>query len=206
MDSGFLWWVWIIGGCLIGALWAELFLTRPVPGTRSASLSPRLLGDYLPGRLRWSLRSAGLAALLVGIAGWAPPDVGGLALSSGEVSSGASLGLGIAGAVLALAVEALQRHIIGRPQPVVASDVLAADDAIRAGSVHTLAGAGLGIELLVVAVAVVRVIEAHPHLPLGLSGFPYVLVIAGLSAWRYYSHRAWRVQRPVSTAAAPVGQ
>jgi hypothetical protein len=176
-----------------------MFLTRPIAGARVASLSPRLLGDYLPGRLIWALRLAGVLALGAGIAGWFVSTGDGPDRFGGTVSSGASLGLGIAGAVLAIGVEALQRHVVGRSQPVVAADLLAADDAIRAASVHTLAGAGLAIELLAVSTVIARLVEAHPRLPAGLGASPFVVFIAGLAAWRYYSHRAWRVRRSSST-------
>ncbi len=180
---------------------AELFLA----GTRVASLTPRLLSDYLPAHLRWGLWLAGLVAVGGGLAGWLVSTTQGPHRFGNTVTSGASLGLGVAGAVLALAVEALQRHVVGRSQPVVAPDLLAADDSIRAGSVHTLAGAGLAIELLVVATVIARLIEAHPHIPVGLGAAPYVLFAAGIGAWRFSSHRAWRVRRPPPLASpAPV--
>lgn len=193
--NGLLWWVWVMGGYLLGALWAELFLTRPIGTERAAALSPRQLSDYLPARLRWSLRAAGAASVVVGLAGfldvaarddtqWTP------------VSTGAALGLGLGGGVIALVVEALQRLIVRRPQPVVAVDLLQADDAMRASSVHTLAGTGLGMVLLIIGTTCTRLLAGH-HLPFGLGAAPLALWIAALIAWRYYSYRAWRVRRPV---------
>ncbi len=201
-STGLLWWVWVMGGYLVGALWAELFLTRPIGTARAAALSRRQLRDYLPGRLRWSLRAVGMISLLVGVAASL------VQITSSDAdrlapSSRASLGLGIGGAVIALVVEALQRLIVRRPQPIIAIDLLEADDAMRASSVHSLAGAGLGMVLLIIGTACTRLLEASDHVPYGLGVSPLALWLVALIAWRYYSYRAWHVRRP--TPAQPAG-
>ena len=157
---------------------------------------PRRLPDYLPARLRWALRLAGVASLAVGVAGWAVDQPAGDASRFTTVSADASIVLGVAGAVIAGLVELLQITIVRRPQPVVAADLLEADDAIRASSVHSLAGAGLGMVVLIVATVMTRLINVNGRLPFGLGAAPFVLFVAGLLGWRYYSHRAWRVRRP----------
>lgn len=202
---GFLWWVWAMGGYLAGAIWAELFLTRPRSPARAASLVPRRLPDYLPARLRWALRVAGVASLATGLAGWAvrAPSATGRVGSSdlhyplaATMSPGAALGLGLTGAALAALVELLQVRIVRRPQPVVATDLREADDAVRASSVHSLAGAGLGMVVLILATVTARLVDVSGPLPFGLGWAPLALSLVGLLGWRYYPHRPWRVHRP----------
>ena len=193
--SGFLFWAWAMGGYLFGALWAEVFVIRPAGPTPVAAIAPRRLRNYLPGRLRWSLRVAGGVSLLFGVIAWrvevSPGALGGLV----ALTATGSLAVGVVGAVVALTVECLQRFVVGRSQRFVSRDLLEADDAMRAASVHTLAGAGLGMVILTIAAALGRLLEVHRHVPYGLRVTPVVLILVALFAWRYYSHRAWRVNR-----------
>lgn len=133
-------------GYLIGALLAELTLTRPAPAVRAATLAPRRLDRYLSTRLSAALRVAagvGLALTVLLRVLPASPEIG-ADLPSGWLIIAMLLGV-------LVAVEALQRYIVSRPQPVVDRDVLEADDAIRSASIHALAGAGLALELIVVS-------------------------------------------------------
>lgn len=204
VDAGNLWWVWAMGGYLAGAIWAELFLTRPAAPSRAASLSPRRLATYLPARLRWLLRIAGAASVAIGVAvrlgSPARDTLPAMTFADPDLSPTAGLVLGLGGAAIAGAVELLQVRLVRRPQPVVTTDLLAADDAVRASSVHSLAGAGLGMVLIVIATLSTRLVETAGPLPLGLGAAPLVLFLAGLAGWRYYSHRAWRVRRPAPAA------
>jgi hypothetical protein len=132
-------------GYLLGALAAEVSLARARdPARRTASLSPRELDGYLPHRLLLAQR--GLAVLVVlGIvvtrlvpypSSASDPDWS--ALAAGAVFF----------AGFAVVLELVERWIVRRRQPFTSVSLVAADDAIRAQSVHTLAGAGLALLLL----------------------------------------------------------
>jgi hypothetical protein len=135
----------ILLGYLAGALWAEVSLARPVDrGRRSASLVPRELGDYLPRRLLLAQRGLGAAAVLgVLLVGVLPFDPSRAAEPGwGELLAGAGV---LAGFTVGL--ERLERWLVRRPQPFMSASLLAADDAIRAQSLHSLAGSGLALLL-----------------------------------------------------------
>jgi hypothetical protein len=134
-------------GYLVGALCAEVSLARPLdPARRSASLIPRDLADYLPRRLLLLQRALGLAAALGALAlGLVPYD----AQSAAEPQwPGLLTGAAILAAFTA-GLEALERWLVRRPQPFTSPALVAADDAIRAQSLHSLAGSGLALLLLV---------------------------------------------------------
>jgi hypothetical protein len=100
-------------------------------------------------------------------------------------------------AVLPFLLEVLQRWIVRRPQPLVEPDLLAADDAIRSQSVHSICGSGMAIQLLLIAEtclildtrALPGVIRTVVVLP---ATFGY---LAALGCCLYFGHRAWRVPR-----------
>jgi hypothetical protein len=132
-------------GYLLGALVAELSLARPrAPGRRSASLVPRELGAYLPRRLLRAQRALGVAVvagvLVTALVPYPSPasEPDGWELATGVAFFGA----------FAVGLEALERWIVRRPQPFIEPSLVAADDAIRAQSVHALAGAGLALLLV----------------------------------------------------------
>lgn len=125
----------LFAGWFVGAVIAEWRVSVHTSGVgrRRASLVPRRLSDYLPGHVRFSVLTAFallLAVELVGLlsnSGWQPELTGWLVLTL----------------VTAAVIVAVGRHILSRPQPVAAADVLAADEAIRSRSLHVLAGAAL---------------------------------------------------------------
>ena len=184
----------LIAGYMIGSLWAGLSPARSTPGaTRAATLAPRRLEDYLPGRLRWGLWVIGGLTSAMAVAGTVVerPEY-----PSVTVSGSLMWIAGMAVAVAA-AVEAAQRWILRRPQPFVAPDLVEADDAVRSSSIHALAGSGICC-LLLLAIAPALVL-ADSRVQLLRWTMPWVALASLLGAGiavRYYVYRAWRVRRP----------
>lgn len=119
--------IYLFAGWFAGALVAELRLAPPPHGaTRAALAAPRVSGSYIS-----------LGARL-----WVPLSLV-LCLSFG-VATGALLWT-VAGLAVAIAVWAIQRHVLRRPQPAATPDQVAADDAIRSRSLHVLTGAGVAL-------------------------------------------------------------
>jgi len=187
-------------GYLVGALSAEVSFARPVdPARRSASLVPRELGDYLPGRLLHVQRALGIAVVL-GLLSL------GLVPHSGEAAEPGWLGLLTGAGALAafgLGLESLERWLVRRPQPFTSPSLMAADDAIRAQSVHSLAGSGLALLLAVcsgvfvgLAASDVAVLRWTMWLP------ALVALLLSIRACLDIGQRAWRVRRPM---ARPTG-
>jgi len=135
-------------GYLLGALAAELTMARPRdPGRRSASLAPRVLEGYLPRRLLLAQRGLGVAAVLgTVVTGLVPYPSAASTPDWSALAAGAALF-----GCFTIALEAVERWIVLRPQPFTSASLVAADDAIRAQSVHTVAGAGLALLLLVLS-------------------------------------------------------
>jgi hypothetical protein len=132
-------------GYLLGALVAEISSARPRgPGRRSASLVPRDLESYLPRRLVLAQRALAVAVVVgILVTGLVPYPSEAADPDWSALAGGAAFF-----AVLAFALEALERWVVRRPQPYTSASLVAADDAIRAQSVHTLAGAGVALLLL----------------------------------------------------------
>ncbi len=183
----------MLGGYLLGALAAELTQPRLRHTTEpAASLTPRSLTDYLSPRILRALRgtavlSVGLVPLYLLLPQRAPvTDHPQLFVASLLV------------VITAVVVEAVLRLIVRRPQPAVAPDLVSADDAIRSGSIHASAGAGLGIALLLVATELwvfgfgtdVKVVRwVAPVLSLAATAAAFV-------TWSTFGHdRPWRVRR-----------
>lgn len=123
-------------GWFVGAVIAEWRVSVHTSGAgrRQASLVPRRLSDYLPAHARFAVLIAFLLLLAVEFAG--------LLSDPGKLELIGWLTLTLTTAAVVVAVG---RHILSRPQPVAADDVLAADEAIRSRSLHVLAGAALAI-------------------------------------------------------------
>jgi uncharacterized membrane protein len=190
-------------GYLLGALAAEVSLARPQdPARRSASLVPRTLEDYLPHRLLWAQRALGVTAVLgvtaLGLVPYpssvAEPDWS--ALAGGAAFFGA----------FAVAVEALERWIVRRPQPFTSPALVAADDAIRAQSVHALAGSGLAFLLLACSGAFAVLTASDVTLLRWTMWLPAVAAfVLSIRVCQDIGQQAWRVRRHVdrSAGAAP---
>jgi hypothetical protein len=136
-------------GYLVGAVLAEVTISRPKADVPTAALEPRELSDYLPPVLTKSLRATSALSLALVFVYHIVPARGGI----GDDLPPAIV-IGPAILVVLVGVELLQRYIVRRPQPVVHGDVVRADDAIRSESVHALAGAGIALELIMASVHV----------------------------------------------------
>lgn len=192
------WVVLTVGGFLLGAVTAEAtFLRRPRAGAgvRSAALVPRALPDYLPSATTWALRippllTVGIAALYAAV----PKD---LHRSADEPGVVLLLVVSIMLVGFAVVVEGILRAIVARPQPVVSHDLVGAEDAIRASSIHTLSAAAVAVLLLgagwaLVTVGTVTSIEPLRQVMLWLGVVTDVMAVV---AWVALGHpRAWRVQ------------
>lgn len=205
-------WVWLMGGYLGGVVWSEAWLTRlPAGTTRLASLTPRRVRDYLVGRLRVAQAVVPAIALLLGgaafvVSGEPPLDSADPHYS--EISVGALRRtvalIGVASAALSLGVAWLQRSIVTKPQPTTDADLIVADDAVRASSVHLLSGTAIGIVLVCVGSQLSMLSQ------LGSPGGGLLELVglaswfAALIAWRYYGHRGWVVRKhPPASSPLP---
>jgi hypothetical protein len=136
----------IFVGWFAGALLAEARVEHLALGrVRAASLQPRRPERYV-GRFVWALVPAaavvavatGAATAAAGALGWAEPNW-----------AWAGLWLLVALGV-AVAVRAVQRAVLHRPQPLAAPDVMAADEAIRSRALAVLSAGGAALVLLMV--------------------------------------------------------
>lgn len=194
-SAGFGFWVWVLAGWMAGAAWAERHLPRPRSGTPVASLTPRRLADYLPLGLRMAPAAGAVATVAVIGAGLAVrPEARSVALPLVLLA----LGAGAAAALVAGA----QRSVVDRRQAVAHPDLVAADDAIRASTVHHLGGGGAALTLLLAAQALSSVVTAGDDATASPGAVPLLLMLVALGIWRFWSHRAWRVRRPVPRAVA----
>jgi hypothetical protein len=184
-------------GYLLGSLYAEVSLARPIArARRSASLVPRELADYLPRWLLRAQRALGIAAvagvLVLGLVPYDPREAAEpewLSLLTGAAVF----------AAFAVGLEALERWLVRRPQPFTSPSLVAADDAIRAQSVHSLAGSGLALLLVLcsgicvaLAASDVEVLRSTMWLP------ALVTLFLSIRACLEIGHRGWRVRRPIA--------
>jgi hypothetical protein len=186
-------------GYLLGALYAEVMQPRPVAGAaRKASLAPRELDAYLSRRVILAQRAltavVALGLLAIGVvpvpASFSTPSFASLALAAAVVVA------------FGAALEAIERWLVRRPQPFTSRSLVATDDAIRAQSIHSLAGAGVALLLLGcsgVALGLqaseVEVLHVTMLLPAA------VCVVLALFVWRGIGERPWRVRRPAPPAS-----
>jgi hypothetical protein len=193
---------WILAGYVGGIVVAELSFARRVgDGERRASLVPRELPSYLPGGMVVALRSVALAGTaLLPVYVMAPRTEFGSLIPGKALFAVTALG----GLAAAGAVEATVRWIVRRPQPVTAPDLVAADDAIRASSAHALAGAGIGLVLLIQAAQWAALSSTDVPLLRAASPAMVLACLAGVVAsCLFYGHRAWRVERPDGATVQP---
>ncbi len=205
-------WVWLMGGYLAGVVWSEGWLTRLPEGTRrAASLTPRRVRDHLAGRLRVAQVLA--PAVAVGLGVWALVATGSrrpTGYDSDLVTTPtatlrwtvATIAAGVV--VVTTGVTVLQRRIITKPRPEAAPDLLRADDAIRAASVHLLSGTSIAIALVCVGSQLRFLAGAGIVDPSRADTGWLVCFLGALVAWRYHGHRSWIVARtPPSAVDAP---
>jgi hypothetical protein len=192
---------WIFLGYLVGALYAELSLVRPVdPRRRAASLVPRELGDYLPRRLLLAQRFVGLLTLAAGIAVALVPYRD----HSFEVDRVMGAVVAVAAVALAVGLERLEAWLVQRPQPFASPALVAADDAIRSQSVHSLAGSGLAVLLLAFSYLSFTLAMSDIQLLRWTMWQPAIAAwLLAIVACLYYGHRAWRVRHDVAVPVVP---
>lgn len=201
-SSGAGWWTWVIGGWAVGAVWAQ-HQVAPSPATPAvASLTPRNLADYLPAGLRWAPAAA------LGLVVWSTLVIRGVAVAdeptTHQLPSWWSLGGRLMVAALVAGAVALAEHrIVGRRQPVLGADLLAADDAIRTSAIHQVAGAGTAV-ICTLGLANIAMVTAIPlvDFPPALAFLPVPLFLLTVASWRYFAYRAWRVRRSDATGRA----
>lgn len=169
LGAGYLW-LAAVAGYLGGVAYAEVALRRPAGS--AASMRRRELSDYLsPWARRAQRRTAALA--------------GGCALAAlvvplrdpWFVSRAARVATFVAVPLILLGVEALQHWLIRRPQPVVETSLLRADDAIRRQSVHSIAGAGMGLQWLLAGASMWALAGSDIQI------LRWTMWITGLLAW-----------------------
>ena len=195
-----------IAGYLLGAVIAEATFVRQLAaptGMRSAALTPRALLDYMPRLTVWALRA--LPAVLVVLA-----VLYALTPRHAETPSDVSPTLVLAASALlvlvAFAVDRLLQAIVARAQPAVDADLMAADDAIRASSIHALSGAGVGLVLVGIGAVLFALQYASSNDALAAwLGYPATLaILLSLLSWVRLGHpRTWRVRRSSQLLSTP---
>ena len=195
--------LWAVVGYMAGAICAEVVLGRPLGGPeRQASLLPRELDDYLPRFLRLTLRTAGVASFVLAGLVVAVDFDRSEAVGMTHLSGVAALTLGVTALLAAVLIERIQRWILSRPQPVVASDLLEADDAVRSQSVITIAGAALALLLLILAVLFWNLGISDVQVLRWVAWVPAVACgVAAFVSWLRFGSLPWAVQRPFQAPA-----
>jgi hypothetical protein len=186
-------------GYLVGALWAELSVARPVTSARRAALLPRELGNYLPRRLLW-LQRVLAAGCVLGLMSLPVVDPGpGVQMPTWGLAAALSAVI----VAFAAGLERLERWIVRRPQPFVSEPLLAADDAIRAQSIHAVAGGGIAFLLFAFGLAAYGLLATSSLDVLRNTVWvPGAIALAAYAACRHYGDRAWRVRRRARGAAS----
>lgn len=192
------WVVLAVGGYLLGAAIAEVtFLRQPRrrSAVRVAALAPRALSDYVPGAMTWAIRTLPFAMVALAVIYAVIPK-------NPQRIVDPSLAFVVAASVVVVALAVLMewflRAIVIRPQPAITNDLVAADDAIRAASIHSLSAAGLALMLLSTGWALVSVggVSASTQLAELLPWFGVACDLGALVAWIGLGHlTTWRVRR-----------
>jgi hypothetical protein len=107
--------------------------------------------------------------------------------------------LGVAGACIAAVIEGLQRRIVARRQPVTRAADLSLDDAMRASSLHVLAGAGIALLIyiasLMVAISITTVTPEPVSTAVGIA-FLLLVVPSSIFFWVHLARpHGFRVRR-----------
>lgn len=186
-------------GYLLGALAAELTTARPAAtGRRSASLAPRELEGYLSRRLLLAQRALAVVVVIgIFVTGLVPYP----SAATTPAWSGLAAGAAFFGA-FAVALEIVERWIVRRPQPFTSASLVAADDAIRAQSLHTVAGAGLALLLLALSGVFAVLTVSDVDLLTWTMWLPAFAAFAlSIRACLDIGQQPWRVRRRVDRRA-----
>lgn len=185
----------MVVGYLLGALLAEVVINRPEHGKGTALLVPRRLGDYLPAYVLVLQRGlAILSVLMVPVYALLEPHA---RFSTPSVAGAAAFG--VAGVCIAAFIEGLQRRIIARRQPVTRAADLTLDDAMRASSLHVLAGAGIALLIyiasLMVAISIATITPEPVSAAVGIA-FLLLVVPSSIFFWVHLAKpHGFRVRR-----------
>ncbi|MGA8416208.1 MAG: hypothetical protein WB808_06255 [Candidatus Dormiibacterota bacterium] len=192
------WALLAVAGYFLGAAVAEITFLRksqPHSSVRAAALARRALSDYIPRATVWAIRMLPLAGVSLAVIYALVPENPQRTVDPSVAFMIASSLLVV---VLAALIEWFLRTIVTRPQPAITNDLLAADDAIRAASIHSLAAAGIAVILLSIGWAAVSLgdVIASNALSELLPWFGVACDLAALVVWIGLGHLAtWRVQR-----------
>jgi hypothetical protein len=195
-----------IAGYLFGAVIAEVTFLRELgaqTGVRSAALMPRALLDYVPRLSVWALRALPVVLIVLAVLYALMPKH---AVTPSDPSATAVLAASALLVVVALAVERLLQAIVARPQPAINAELMAADDAIRASSIHALSGAGVGLVLVGIGAVLYALQYASTDDALReWLGYPATLaILLSLVSWIRLGHpRTWRVRRSSQLLSTP---
>ena len=195
-----------IAGYLLGAVIAEASFLRqlaPPTGIRSAALTPRGLLDYVPRLTVWALRALPAVLIVLAVLYALTPKH---AETPSDVSPTLVLAASALLVVVAFAVDRLLQAIVARPQPAINAELMAADEAIRASSIHALSGAGVGLVLVGIGAVLFALQYASTNDALGAwLGYPATLaILLSLLSWVRLGHpRTWRVRRSSQLLSTP---
>lgn len=186
--------LWCLVGYYVGSVLAEV-RTAQRGGedvVRAAQLTRRELSSYV-GRWaqRWP-RALGAVGVAAAALGWLLGNRDAWLVAVG-------VGSGLAAAVTA----AVSRYVLERPQAVESADLTAADDVVRSRSLHAIAGAGIGIQTWLTALAVGGLVLAawggtQPELDRSVAVwtlFAVVIPLAGTMLGRHLSRRPFALSR-----------
>ena len=190
-------------GYLLGAVVAEMPSRNDRIAARrpAASLIPRRLGDYVP---RWLVVApfvivgVTLAIEVASALGAERPGLGAHTAGRGAVGIGAMLLA--SGLTLVTA-----RTILYRRQPYTTAEMLSADDALRAASLHCVCGGGAAIVAVIASVSLWSVgVRSDVQLLRWIAPWlALALMFAAYFAWFGMRVAPWFVRRPYAAVVGP---
>jgi hypothetical protein len=193
-----------VGGYLVGTVAAEvtyLSRRRAPASVRTAALSPRTPSNYVPAATIWAIRLLPIAmVILAAFYAVIPKDP-----QRGVDPSILFLAVeAIAVVAFAMVIDRLLWAVVARPQQATTEDLLAADDAIRASSIHALSAAGLALILLSIGWALFSVgtVTSIAQVSQVLPWCGVICDVTALVVWIWVGHlTTWRVRREASLVA-----
>jgi hypothetical protein len=193
-----------IGGYLVGTVAAEvtyLSRRRAPASVRTAALSPRTPSNYVPAATIWAIRLLPIAmVILAAFYAVIPKDP-----QRGVDPSILFLAVSaIVVVAFAMVIDRLLWAVVARPQQATTEDLLAADDAIRASSIHALSAAVLAVILLSIGWALFSVgtVTSIAQVSQVLPWFGVICDVSALVVWIWVGHlTTWRVRREASLVA-----
>lgn len=194
--------IWILVGYLAGVVVAEVTLARvPADGRRSASLEVRRARDYLPRPLL--VAQVLLPVVAVGLSVLVATVHTGAIDPMGVTAAMAGAGAVVAGPLaFAIVVSASlgERYLVRRPQPMVASDLVSLDDAMRSASVRRVAATTVAINALLLTTqfsAIAYDLEPGSTWEAPLWAGAVVVTLFAYLSWQWWVNRGWRVRRHI---------